>query len=535
MRRVVPVVDLFSGPGGLAEGFAAFRCPMGQSRFDIALSVEKDRHAHRTLLLRAFLRKIGNPLPFEYYDYLNRAVNEEPDWAALYPAAWADASNETKCMELGTPAANELVRKRIQQLRREHGGRTVLLGGPPCQSYSVIGRSRNVGNLNYNPDDDDRLLLYREYARVLGQLRPALAVMENVKGLLSVRKNGKLIFPLVLRSLEDAGGPNFYRLFALSSCSGVDLWDEGMSQSDFLVRAEEHGVPQSRHRLFVICVRSDVAATLSENCLPRLERINGTVGIQDVIGAMPKLRSRLSRSDDPHAWRRAIRVACERVAANPPPMARAVKERFQAGLALALETVNRSAPPWRDAHGNVEFPESCPQELRNWLFDENIEQLPNNQTRGHMADDLARYLFAASFAYAHGRTPRSSDFPIYLAPNHANWLSGRFADRFRVQTEGRPCTTITSHIAKDGHYYIHPDPGQCRSLTVREAARLQTFPDNYFFHGSRHQQYIQVGNAVPPYLAYQIAKALWKVVEHHDHYGQCQLAAANIHTGQGGS
>lgn len=519
MRRVVPVVDLFSGPGGLAEGFAAFRCPERRYRFNIALSVEMDRQAHRTLLLRAFLRRFGSALPLEYYDYLNGAVTKEPDWETLYPAAWANASDETKCMELGTPAATEFVHKRIKALRREHGGRTVLLGGPPCQSYSVIGRSRNAGNVNYNPDHDHRLLLYKEYARVLGQLRPALAVMENVKGLLSARMNGKPIFPLVLRSLENAGGPSLYRLVALSSGSGAGPWNEGMSLSNFLVRAEEHGVPQSRHRLFVVCVRRDVAATLSEDCLPRLERTNGTVGIQDIIGAMPKLRSRLSRGDNSRAWKRAIHVACERVGANPPPMPQAANERFQVDLARALETVNQPALPWRDAYGSVEFPESCPEELRNWLFDEHIEQLANNETRGHMADDLARYLFAAAFANVHGRTPKSSDFPIHLAPNHANWLSGKFADRFRVQTVGRPCTTITSHIAKDGHYYIHPDPSQCRSLTVREAARLQTFPDNYFFHGSRYHQYIQVGNAVPPYLAYQIANALWKVVDHHDREG----------------
>ena len=144
----------------------------------------------------------------------------------------------------------------------------------------------------------------------------------------------------------------------------------------------------------------------------------------------------------------------------------------------------------------------------------NLEKLPNHETRGHMPSDLERYLFATAFAKTFGRSPRTDDFPSKLASNHKSWTSKKFADRFRVQLAEFPAKTITSHIAKDGHYFIHPDPSQCRSLTVREAARLQTFPDNYLFKGNRTAQYVQVGNAVPPFLAHQIANCLWNILEH---------------------
>ncbi len=131
-----------------------------------------------------------------------------------------------------------------------------------------------------------------------------------------------------------------------------------------------------------------------------------------------------------------------------------------------------------------------------------------------MPSDLKRYVFASIFARTHKRSPKGHlDFGLPgLAPEHKNWESGKFSDRFRVQLENYPSTTVTSHISKDGHYFIHYDPFQCRSLTVREAARLQTFPDNYFFEGNRTQQFHQVGNAVPPLLASKIAAVVANVI-----------------------
>ena len=136
----------------------------------------------------------------------------------------------------------------------------------------------------------------------------------------------------------------------------------------------------------------------------------------------------------------------------------------------------------------------------------------NHSSRGHMPSDLGRYLYSAVFGQVNDRSPISSEFPLALAPDHANWHSGTFADRFRVQLKNWPSSTVTSHLSKDGHAFIHPDPAQCRSLTVREAARLQTFPDDYLFLGNRTQQFVQVGNAVPPLIAGHIASVVWSIL-----------------------
>jgi len=512
----IPVIDLFSGPGGLAEGFAAIRASNGLPKFPILLSIELDQAAYHTLRLRAFLRKFSMEYPPEYYEFVNGFVSEEPNWVKLYPDHWQKASEETMCQRLGTKETDALMQKRIQIIRKAYGNRTILLGGPPCQSYSLAGRSRNVGNAHYVGDEDERQSLYREFSKVLGQLQPAVAVMENVKGMLSARHKDRQVFPDIMDSLQNAGGQNRYRLFALATSNGTRSWEEGLKPNDFLVRAEEHGIPQTRHRVFVICIRRDIADALPREYLPQLEPANTTVSLDDVIGLMPILRSRLSRKDDAISWQRSLVKSRDQILNNMPKMEQQHKSNFIKALNHALQSTQGNAPAYRDAIGGIAIADSCPLHLSRWITDAKISKLPNNETRGHIREDITRYLYATAFAFAFGKSPKTFDFPVALAPKHLSWNTGAFVDRFRVQLSDRPSTTITSHISKDGHYFIHPDPSQCRSLTVREAARLQTFPDNYYFHGNRTQQYIQVGNAVPPYLAWQIAKCIQRVLESFD-------------------
>jgi DNA (cytosine-5)-methyltransferase 1 len=160
---------------------------------------------------------------------------------------------------------------------------------------------------------------------------------------------------------------------------------------------------------------------------------------------------------------------------------------------------------------------SVPAEHSSWYADRMIRVLANHESRSHMPEDLVRYLFVSAYGQKLRSSPRLADFPKTLLPNHRNVdpenvSATIFKDRFRVQVYDNHSTTVTSHIGKDGHAFIHPDPAQCRSLTVREAARLQTFSDSYVFLGNRTSQYTQVGNAVPPMLATRIGDVIGEVL-----------------------
>ena len=504
MTRPFAVVDLFSGPGGLGEGFSACLGPDGSRFYRCLLSVEKNLWAYRTLRLRAFYWEFDGHPPTSYYAFLN-GQSEEPEWERLHPNEWRAARQVATHLEVGRPYSWKKLSRRIEEIRQEYSDRTVLLGGPPCQAYSLVGRARTSHISQKERDKDPRLSLHKRYANALRLLRPAAFVMENVPGILSATHRGRRVFPGILRELRTST-PTGYRLFALAP-RAYSL-DGSFSDADFLVRAEEHGVPQARRRVFVVGIRADLAALLPGRNRPRLTRRDHAPSTSDVIGDMPRLRSGLSREDSPASWRRALEDACALAKQCASELPSPASHRLVKELSAVMANSRRSAALGRTASGGTELPTSCPTDLGNWLVDSKIEHLPNNQTRGHMPTDLARYLFCTAFARAIGRSPKADDFPMALAPRHRNWTSGKFADRFRVQLAGRPSTTVTSHISKDGHYFIHPDPSQCRSLTVREAARLQTFPDNYLFLGNRTEQYVQVGNAVPPFLAEQIAAAL---------------------------
>lgn len=503
------IVDLFAGPGGLGEGFASLVAD-GHAPFRIGISVENEATAHRTLTLRAFLREYRarhDVLPDDFIDF-HAGLTPEPNWSDVDAGAWQHATDEARALELGTEAAATAIDGAIAALKLKYDD-TILIGGPPCQAYSLVGRARARGKVGYVPEDDARHYLFREYIRVLDRLRPAAFVMENVKGMLSSTVESRLVFEMLIEDLSSlgTGHAHHYELRAIRVENGKASLHEAANPSDFIVRAEQFGVPQRRHRVIIVGIRSDLAsiATNAEIAVSRMTRT-----VSEVIGTMPALRSGISRGHDgATAWRREVMNAAELLAGI-------YKGGDNCALHEAFSNASRQlkdvSPTLRVASSLSEGYATSNDELLRWLERSDLRAIAQHETRGHMASDLGRYLFAAVFGATRGFSPKATDFPLALRPDHRNWHSGIFNDRFRVQLADKASTTVTSHISKDGHYFIHPDPVQCRSLTVREAARMQTFPDDYLFLGNRTQQYVQVGNAVPPFLARQIASLVLRVL-----------------------
>lgn len=532
MSGTIKIIDLFAGPGGLGEGFSAYK-KNGKHPFKIAISIEKESSAHRTLTLRAFFRQFGDNPPEEYYQFLRGELGKNPE-DQLYKIKKFEqhvneARKEARCLTLGED--NKAINAAISEAIGSDD--CILIGGPPCQAYSLAGRSRNQGNKNYKAEEDPRNFLYLEYLKVIARYQPKIFVMENVKGMLSAKINGEPIFDSIRKDLHNPckatktrpsgeRSRHNYRVVSLvcpSPENGVaDGHDEITASKNYIIKTEKFGIPQRRHRVILLGLREDIADNWDNDLI--LNPSEGQTTTYDVIKDLPKLRSGLSKGlNKDERWIEVLKNSKNK-------LSKTLKDSGLTSIAYNIEkTIDRLAVPKnkQGANQGVEKTKSLSidgnKELEDWYTDDKLgDFVVNHETRGHIEQDLLRYLFCSTWAAIAKKEqwgnpfPKSRDYPESLKPDHKNFDSGKFADRFRVQLAQKPATTITSHISKDGHYFIHYDPSQCRSLTVREAARLQTFPDNYFFVGTRTQQYVQVGNAVPPFLAKKISEIIYTIV-----------------------
>lgn len=504
--KPIPVIDLFAGPGGLSEGFSSLVTTGRERRFDVRVSIEKDPTAHKTLELRALFRAFPTGrVPDSYYEFVRgNLTREELFERPEMKEAAEKARREARLAELGKTPATTVDGWIGEALR----GATswALIGGPPCQAYSIVGRARMSAMGRTEFEKDARHFLYTEYLRIIQKFGPDVFVMENVKGMLTSKHGGAPIFERILADLKTPSKSLRYRVQSLV------VPGENIEPHDYVIKAEEYGIPQCRHRVILFGIREDVAQRIQMKAGDPwryvLKKSTDQVYVADALSGLPSIRSRLSSREDAYdTWRSVLKKA--------PTSLRHWRHESRIHIEEAMSRAWRMSEHHRSSGAKfiktaAGFSTIMPAHLSNWYHDPKLGGVLDHETRSHMSSDLHRYMFAACFAGHHRRTPKLPDFPPGLLPDHDNVLSDSvpFVDRFRVQMRRQPASTVVSHIAKDGHYYIHHDPSQCRSLTVREAARLQTFPDNYYFVGGRTAQYHQVGNAVPPLLARKIAEVV---------------------------
>lgn len=528
---MIPIIDIFAGPGGLGEGFSSVINKSEEHIFKIALSVEMEHFAHETLTLRSFYRQFlykNMPIPDEYYNYISGDITRDELFDKYQEEAKA-AQEEAICAELGNEKDfphDTFFDDKISAALNGHKD-WVLIGGPPCQAYSLVGRSRQTGGTENEKEriqklaefeQDHRHTLYKQYLRIIARHSPSVFVMENVKGILSSKLSGKLIFPNILKDLrnpyqsvkgswKNGCEPHRYKILSF-----VNKNPE--KNNDYVIKSENYGIPQARHRVILLGIRED----FYKECAKYLSILSPEpkVSVSSVIDDLLPLRSGLSKtSDSLETWSDVIRQI---------PKTDWYKKLANKDLQDELTKAASADKSALIRGSNVIKQRTVSKTLKEWYSAPKLPVICNHEARSHIVEDIVRYAFVSCYGKVHKKSPSLEDFPAEILPAHKNIdlknvKISAFADRFRVQVGDKPSTTVTCHISKDGHYFIHPDPKQVRSLTVREAARLQTFPDNYFFEGQRTAQYHQVGNAVPPLLAKKLGEIVARLFMQADNNG----------------
>ena len=437
-------VDLFAGCGGLSEGFV-------QAGFNVIAQIEMDKWACETLRTRHLYYLLKEMRQSRFYRrYLKSAIGRD-EILNRFPEIRGIIDHTVIQAEFGKDELGEIL-ARLEKAREIHGANkfNVVVGGPPCQPYSIVGRSRDPDRMEL----DGRHYLYEHYLAILRFLQPDFFVFENVPGLITAKAKGEMMFARMLDDFRNISPP--YEIAPSFNEYSKNPWQ-------YLLDSSRYGVPQKRRRVvFIGYQRSllqdnpDVKNVFKKLLKPRASRFWG-YDVSSAIGDLPAVRPG-GGSDKWHG-----------------------------------EYHQQAITPYQ-------------QKMRH-----NSPGVVNHRARTHMASDLARYKFFIEHHLNGNGAATLRDLIKErpdLTPAHDNL--DKFLDRFKVQWWNKPASTITAHICKDGHYYIYPDINQCRSFTVREAARCQSFSDNYKFEGPRTEQFKQVGNAVPPMLAFAIASALMK-------------------------
>lgn len=404
-------IDLFAGAGGLSEGFF-------QAGFNPVAHVEMDLSAAQTLETRSayyYLRKNGN-LSL-YYDYLKGKITRN----AFIEQIPREVLKTVICKTMSKASLPNIFKKIDEILSKDGFDHVdVIIGGPPCQAYSLVGRAQS-SHMDHPMAEDPRNNLYLLYASFLRKYRPKMFVFENVMGVETANK-----------------GQTWRKIQAQLKRVGYRIECHEQNARDF-------GVLQSRRRMIIVGWRKDTAFKY-----PQFKVVTPNAIVNDLLQDLPKLTPGKSSS------------------------------RY------------RKTPP--------------STYVTNTGIRAKDDVLTLHTARPHTQQDINIYRKAIALWNNGHQRLRYNQLPVELR-THKN--VNAFLDRFKVvEGDNQCCHTILAHLSKDGHYFIHPDITQHRSITPREAARIQSFPDNYFFEGPRTAVFTQIGNAVPPMMAKAIAEKI---------------------------
>lgn len=404
-------IDLFAGAGGLSEGFI-------QAGFNPIAHVEMNEFAAQTLVTRSAYYYLSQTSQNSvYYDYLRKKVTRDTMLEKV-----PKRIKDTVICETMSDETLTAICKKIDNIMKIRGIKKVdvIVGGPPCQAYSLVGRAQS-SHMEKPMSEDPRNRLYILYGRMLKKYKPRMFVFENVMGIESAN-----------------GGSTWKNLKKYLRRVGYEIECKEQNAKNF-------GVLQNRRRMIIIGWLKD-----SGLCYPEFKVIEPNAVVSDLLCDLPPLTPGKGAS-----------------VYSKVPVSQYVTE-----------------------HG-IRTPDDV---------------LTHHQARSNTDQDIKIYKTAIALWNDGHKRLNYNDLPPELK-THKNTTS--FTDRFKVvEGDETCCHTVLAHLSKDGHYFIHPDMEQHRSITVREAARLQSFPDSYYFEGPRTSQFIQIGNAVPPMMAKGIAEKI---------------------------
>lgn len=403
-KKIYTIIDLFAGAGGLSEGFC-------QAGFLPIAHVEMDKDACNTLRTRCCYHYLYSKGQLGiYYQYLKGEITRE----TLYTSVPNDVVDTVINIEI----SDETIERTFDRIKKLASGRSIdmIIGGPPCQAYSLLGRHRK------EMEDDPRTLLYLQYGRFLEEFNPKGFVFENVPGLLSAKK-----------------GEHFNNLQVYFKELGYNVYFQ-------MLNAADYGVLQNRKRIILVGWKNE-----QDHGFPNISTCRSEAIINDILSDLPILKAGDVKNVEPYYGQ----------------INRYLEESGIRSNEDMFVTQNISRPVNENDASIYDYA------IRIW----------NNKRIRVKYTDLPQQV----------RTQKNED---------------SFLDRFKVVDGNGLSHTIVAHLAKDGHYYIHPCLEVCRSISVREAARIQSFPDNFYFEGSRSAMFKQIGNAVPVLMAKKIAESI---------------------------